>query len=71
MFILETNDVVTVMFVKGQKVESDIDLWHKQFGHVNFLWLRERFRVAEIQWPKGPNMRSLPIKKTSMNSISQ
>ena len=31
----------TAMFVKGQKVESDLDLWNKQFGHINFLWLRE------------------------------
>ena len=26
MFILETNEVGTTMFAKGQKVESDIDL---------------------------------------------
>ena len=40
MFILETNNVGTAMFMKGQKVESHIDLWHKWFGHVNFpqLW---------------------------------
>ena len=41
MFILKTNDVDTVMFAKGQKVESDTDLWHKRFNHVNFPWLRE------------------------------
>ena len=41
MFILNTNEVGTVLFVKGQKVELDIDLWHKQFGHVNFLRLCE------------------------------
>ena len=29
------------MFAKGQKVESDIDLWHKWFGHVNFPKLQE------------------------------
>ena len=29
MFILETNEVGTTMFGKGQKVKSDIDLWHK------------------------------------------
>ena len=39
--MLETNEFETVMFAKGKKVESDIDLWHKQFGHVNFSWLRE------------------------------
>ena len=36
MFILEANDVNTAMFTKGQKVESDIDLWHKRFSQVNF-----------------------------------
>ena len=41
IFILETNEVVTAMFVIGQKVESDIDLWHKRFGHINFPRLRE------------------------------
>ena len=39
MFILETNNVGTAMFPKGQKVESDIDQWQKRFGHVNFPWL--------------------------------
>ena len=38
MFILETNEVGTTMFAKGQKVESDMNLWHMRFGHVNFLW---------------------------------
>ena len=41
MFILEMNEVGTAMFAKGQKVESDIDLWHKRFGLVNFPRLRE------------------------------
>ena len=41
MFILNTNDVETALLTKGQKVESDIDLWHKRFGHINFPRLRE------------------------------
>ena len=41
MFILETNEVGTAMFAKGQKVESDIDLWHKRFDQINFPRLRE------------------------------
>ena len=41
MFILETNNVRIALFAKGEKVESDIDLWHKLFCHVNFPWLRE------------------------------
>ena len=36
MFILNSTNSGTAMFAKGQKVESDIDLWHKQIGHVNY-----------------------------------
>ena len=39
--ILDTNDVGTALFAKGQKVESDIDLWHKQIGHDNYQRLQE------------------------------
>ena len=35
MFILDNNDVRTAMFVKGQKVKSDIDLRLTWIGHVN------------------------------------
>ena len=31
MFILKTNDVGTTMIAKRKKVESDTDLWYKQF----------------------------------------
>ena len=41
MFILDTNVVGTAMFAKGQKVESDIDLWHKRIGHVNYQRLQD------------------------------
>ena len=41
MIILETNDVGTTMFAKGQKVESKIDQWHKRIGHINFQKLQE------------------------------
>ena len=41
MFILNTNEVGTAMFTKGEKVESNTDLWHKWFGHVNFPRLCE------------------------------
>ena len=50
MFILETNNVGTAMFMKAQKVESDIDLWHKWFGHINFP------RLAEISRPEWPSL---------------
>ena len=41
MFILDTNDVGTAMFAKGQKFTSEIDLWHKRIGHVNYQRLQD------------------------------
>ena len=41
MFILDTSDSGTAMFTKGPKVESDIDLWHKRIGHVNYQRLHD------------------------------
>mgnify|MGYP000070031161 CR=1 FL=1 len=41
MFILDTNDVGTTLFAKGEKVDSDIDLWHKRISHVNYQRLQE------------------------------
>ena len=41
IFILDTSDGGTAMFAKGQKVESDIDLWHKRIGHVNYQRLQD------------------------------
>ena len=41
MFILHTSDGGTAMFAKGPKVESDIDLWHKRIGHVNYQQLQD------------------------------
>ena len=41
MFILETNNVSATMFASGQKAESDIDLWYKRIGHINYPKLQE------------------------------
>ena len=41
MFILDTNDVGTAMFAKGQNVESDRNLWHKRIGHINYQRLQD------------------------------
>ena len=41
LVILETNDVDTFMFIKGQKLELDINLWHKWIDHINFPRLQE------------------------------
>ena len=40
MFILDSSDGGTAMIAKGQKVESDIDLWYKRIGHVNYQRLQ-------------------------------
>ena len=72
MFILETNDVGIAMFAKGQKVESSIDLWHKWFGHINFPRLREmQTNNIVFSLPKGPSLRSLPVRETSLTFIPQ
>ena len=36
MFILDSTIGGSAMFPKGQKAESDIDLWHKRIGHANY-----------------------------------
>jgi hypothetical protein len=43
MFILDRTDdgPDTTLFAKGQKAESDIDLWHKRIGHVNYQRLQD------------------------------
>ena len=41
MSILDSSDGGTTMFAKGPKVKSDIDLWHKQIGHINYQWLQD------------------------------
>ena len=34
MFIVDSTDGGIAMFTKGQKAESDIDLWHKRIGQT-------------------------------------
>ena len=41
MFILDSSDGGTTSFAKGRKVESDIDIWHKRIGHVNYERLQD------------------------------
>ena len=36
MLILDSNGIGSAMFAKGQKVESDMDLWHKRICNVNY-----------------------------------
>ena len=43
MFIIDTSDGGTAMFAKGQKAESDINMWHKRIGHINYQ------RVHDLQ----------------------
>ena len=35
MFILDLDEVISSMFAKGLKVESNIELWHKRIHHIN------------------------------------
>jgi hypothetical protein len=43
MFILDRTDngPNTALFTKGQKAESDIALWHKRIGHINYRRLQD------------------------------
>ena len=66
MFILDTNDIGPAMFTKGQKVESYIDLWHKQIGHVNNWRLQELqtkqvvFRLPKFSGGKAQTCEAYP-----------
>ena len=63
MFILDTNDVGIALFAKGQKIESDINLWHKWIRNLNYKRLESRptieaccICIANIHWPEAPNL---------------
>ena len=66
------NEVKTAMFTKGQKVESNIDLWHKRLGHVNFLQLGEmQTKNIVFRWSKWPSLWSLLVREAAPTSILQ
>ena len=56
MFILNTNDVGTALFAKGQKIELDINLWQ-------LLGNREEDQVPAVGWRKRILLR--PIQQLS------
>ena len=39
--MLDTNSVKTAMYAKGQRVDIEIDLWHKRFSHNNLPRLQD------------------------------
>ena len=66
MFILETNDVGTAMFAKGQKVKLDIDLWHKWISHINFRKLQEmQSKHVVSRLPKFSGQKARFVKRAS------
>ena len=73
MFILAANDIGTTMFVKGQKVESYMDLWHKRSHQLpatsRDVDAKHHFRLAEIQRTEGPSLRSLLVREATSTSI--
>ena len=40
MFILDSHEMKSAMFAKSTKADSDIELWHKQIGHINLNKLK-------------------------------
>jgi hypothetical protein len=49
MFILDRTDdgPDAALFANGQNIKSDIDLWHKRIGHVNF-WRLQHLQTKQV-----------------------
>ena len=69
MFILDSSDGGTAMFANGQKVESDIDLWHKRIGHANYQRLQDLqskqvvFRLPKFSGRKAQICEACQLRK--------
>ena len=69
MVTLDTNDVGTALFAKGQKVESDIDLWHKRIGQINYQRLQDlqskqvAFGLPKLSDPKAQICEAFQLGK--------
>ena len=67
MFILDSTDGGTAMFAKGQKAESDIDLWHKQIGHVNYQRLQDlQLKQVVFGLPKFSGQKALSCEASQL-----
>ena len=62
MFILESNEVKSVMFAKGLKADTDIELWHKRIGHINLQKLKG-------MQSKGVVIRLPTFKEKEINGV--
>ena len=40
MFILDSHEMNSAMYVKGQRAYADIELWHKRIDHINLQKLK-------------------------------
>ena len=40
MFILDSHEMKSAMYARGQRVNADIELWHKRIGHINLQNLK-------------------------------
>ena len=49
MFIVDTNDVGTSMFTKGQNVESDIDFWLQDLRSKQIVFGLPKFSGGKAQ----------------------
>ena len=62
-------DIDTTLFAKGQKIESDIDLWHKRIGHVNYRRLEDLqtkqvvFSLPKFSGPKAQICEACQLEK--------
>ena len=40
MFIPDSHEMKSAMYAKGQRANTDIELWHKRIGHINLQKLK-------------------------------
>ena len=40
MFILDSHEMESTVYAKGQRVNSHIELWHKRIDHINLQNLK-------------------------------
>ena len=62
MFILELNKVKSVMFAKGLKTDTDIELWHKRINHINL-------QKVKVMKSKGVVIELPTFKEKEINGV--
>ena len=40
MFLFNSSEIKSAMHAKGRKADTDLEVWHKQIGHINLQKLK-------------------------------